>query len=178
MGQVPDLRGSGSDGGVCGNPAILETVPLTGGRRLWCHTLAATFMSVFIAAPLIMIFDRRDPINIEAISLMPNRARAGDTMTMRWSATIHRAGCSGVVIRRYIGAVDKVIRETVGQPTVFRGTAGKKTEDFEIQFVVPNNLGPGPYTYEPLVKRWCNPLQQHLWPIVTHQMPVEFTVVP
>lgn len=144
--------------------------------RWWCHALAATFSAVFIAAPAIMLLDRRDPITIEAISLMPNIALAGDTLTMRWRATVHRSGCSGVVIRRYISSIDHVIRETVGMTTVFRGAA-ERVEDFEIQFNVPNNLGPGPYTYEPVVSRWCNPIQR-LWPIVTYQPPVAFTVAP
>jgi hypothetical protein len=66
----------------------------------------------------------------------------------------------------------------VGQTTVFRGTAAGAVEDFETQFNIPNNLGPGPYVYAPIVKRWCNPLQEHLWPIVTYQTPVKFTVIP
>lgn len=139
--------------------------------------MAATFSAVFVVTPGYMLLDRRDPITIEAISLTPNEARAGDTLTMRWKATVHRAGCSGEVVRRYIGVLDHVIRETVSQPTVFRG-ATERTEDFEIQFNLPNNLGPGPYTYEPIVRRWCNPIQQW-WPIMRNQPdPVAFTIVP
>jgi hypothetical protein len=134
------------------------------------------FSAVFIAMPAIMLLDRRDPITIEAVSLTPTIARAGDTLTMRWRATVHRSGCDGIVVRRYISSVDHVVRETVGMAAVFRGQGGK-VEDFEIQFHIPNNLGPGPYTYEPVIKRWCNPLQK-LWPILTYQQPVAFTVVP
>ncbi len=97
---------------------------------------------------------------------------------MRWRASVRRAGCHGVIIRRYIGDADHVIRETLGQSAVFRGRANGTVEEFETQFVLPLSLPPGGYTYQPIVKRWCNLLQEHLWPIVTYQPAVAFTVIP
>ena len=146
--------------------------------RWWCHVLAATFSTVFVAVPAVMLFDRRDPITIEKISITPEHARSGEIITMRWRAIVNRPGCDGVVIRRYIGILDHVIRETVGQPVVFRGKAGDRVQEFETQFNIPISLAPGEYIYEPVVKRWCNPVQHLLWPIVSYQSPVRFTVVP
>lgn len=123
-----------------------------------------------------MLLDRREPIIVEAVFLTPNPAYAGDTMTMRWRAMEYRP-CGGRVIRRFIGSLDKVVRETVAQDTVYRGAADGKPREFEIQFVLPNNLGPGSYTYEPITIRWCNVLQQYLWPIVTYPPPVDFSIV-
>jgi hypothetical protein len=37
---------------------------------------------------------------------------------------------------------------------------------------------PGEYIYEPVVKRWCNPVQHIFWPVVSYTSPVRFTVVP
>ena len=81
--------------------ANLEVDALMERPRWWCHALAATFSAVFVAAPLIMLLDRRDPINIEAISLIPNETRAGNPVTMRWRATVNIVGCDGIVVRRF-----------------------------------------------------------------------------
>lgn len=144
--------------------------------RYWCHLMAATSMLFVVVTPSIMLLDRRQPLVVEAVSLLPNVAYAGDTLTMRWAAREYR-NCEGFVIRRFVGGHDKVIHETIAQRTVYHGNADSQLREFEIQFVIPNNLGPGPYTYEPVTIRWCNILQQYLWPIVTHTPTVSFSIV-
>lgn len=159
-----------------GITANVEVGSLMERPRWWCHALAATFSAVFTLTPAIMLLDRRIPIVVEAVSLTPTQARAGDTMTMTWRAREYRK-CDGRVIRRFVGGIDKVVRETIAQATVYHGDADGKPHEFEILFNIPNNLGPGPYTYEPITIRWCNVLQQYLWPIVTHVPVVGFTVI-
>lgn len=167
-----------SGGGDVGGPtADLEMAPLKVVRpRWWCHALAAAFSAVFVAAPAVMLLDRRTPIVVEAVSLLPDPARPGDTMTMRWRAREYRA-CDGMVIRRFVQNADKIIRETISQATVYHGIADGKAHEFEIQFVIPNNFGPGRYTYAPVTIRWCNVLQKYLWPIVTYTQTIDFTVI-
>lgn len=123
-----------------------------------------------------MLFDRREPIVVEAVSLTPSPAYPGDTLTMRWRAREYRA-CDGMVKRRFIGQRDLVVRETVSVPTMYIGNADGKPTEFEVQFVIPNNLGPGSYRYEPVTIRWCNELQRLLWPLISYPPPVGFSVV-
>lgn len=154
---------------------LIETAPMSAGRSRLCHLMAAIFACLVIAPPAIMLLDRRPPLIVEAVSLSPDPARPGDTMTMRWRAREFRA-CDGTVIRRFVGGLDHVIRETVSQQTMYHGDADGKSREFEVQFVLPI-LPPGPASYEPITLRWCNVFQQWLWPIETRTPAVTFTVV-
>lgn len=169
---TPDRGG----GHVDGSSADLAVAALTPERRWWCHAIAAACATCFVTPAAIMLFDRRDPIVVEAVFLAPSPAYPGDTLTMRWRAREYRA-CDGVVKRRFIGARDHIIREAIAVPTVYHGTADGLPRDFEVQFVIPNNLGPGSYSYEPVTIRWCNELQRLLWPLVSYPPPVGFSVV-
>ena len=151
----------------------VEVAAMSPLRSALCHFLAAFVGICVVTPPVIMLLDRRAPIAVEEISISPNPARPGDTMTMRWLAREFR-DCGGTVIRRFIGS-DHIIRETVQLPVVFHDRADGTPKAFEVRFQLPH-LPPGEAIYQGVVLRYCNVVQKILWPIVYYAPPVKFMV--
>lgn len=148
-------------------------------RAIWCHIYAACF-SVIVLAPLtIMFLDRRQPVELQLVSIEPSKVREGDEVTVTYNANIIREGCGGELLRTIVDSANK-ITAFVREPTVFNNnkvTSGNITVSKTL--IVPRGITPGPAKYVPKIERWCNPLQRYLWPIQQNPEPsIEFTVLP
>lgn len=149
---------------------IIPILPMQ--RSIWCHIYAAVF-SLFILTPVvIMLFDRRQPVTLELISLEPNDTHEGDEVTVTYKSIVHKDGCGGELLRTIVDSAHK-ITAFVREPTVFnnRKLGVEKEFTFSKTLIIPRGLTPGPAVYVPLIDRWCNPLQRFLWPIQQSPIP-------
>lgn len=144
-------------------------------REALCHSAAASFAIVFIAAPLFMLLDRRPVIQISDNALTPTIAHPGDHMTVTWTAKEYR-NCAGTVRRRVIDGIGK-IHEFKAEQTNYHETL-KDSNQFQGHFMLPVGLAPGAATYAPIVERYCNVVQQYFWPMRDDPPPVKFTILP
>lgn len=146
----------------------LKIVPfLPMQRAMWCHIYAALFSIGVLTPCLIMLLDRRQPLQLEITSIEPNIGRVGDELTVNYDAVINRNGCGGELLRVIIDSANHV-SAFVREPTIFNNRSmGKPGEriHFSKTLIIPRGVTPGTAVYAPLIDRWCNPLQRYLWPI-------------
>lgn len=143
---------------------IIPILPIQ--RAVWCHIYAAIFSLGILTPGAIMLFDRRQPVQLEITSIVPNAGRVGDELTVNYDVMIDRDGCNGELLRVIIDSANHV-SAFVREPIVFTNRIGNFGERVHLSktFVIPRGVTPGPAIYAPLIDRWCNPLQRYLWPI-------------
>lgn len=144
---------------------IIPILPMQ--RAVWCHIYAAIVSLGVITPCAIMLFDRRQPVQLEITSIEPAGGRIGDELTVNYDAVVNRGGCGGELLRVIIDSANHV-SAFVREPTIFNNRSmGKPGEriHFSKTLIIPRGVTPGAAIYAPLIDRWCNPLQRYLWPI-------------
>lgn len=149
-------------------------------RRIVCHVLAG-LSALIIAVPLtFMWLDNVPPLSITHTAMFPSVVRAGDSVSITWTATETRA-CDGIIHRRFVDSAG-VIFEIAPVPSIYRGTLGpNKTFSREVR--IPSGMAPGPAVYGGVRRYWCNPLQRALQGILGAEIVlpspiIKFTVIP
>lgn len=145
-------------------------------RRLYCFIIGALIGAAVIAPFFQMLFDRRQVLSLDAkgSSVTPNPARQGDTVTITWQAAAYR-NCSGVVIPRIIDSTGRIY-EFARVPTVYQDLMRPGDRHFTKTLTLPAVMAPGPARYEAVIIRWCNVVQEYLWPMVDKPFPIPFEV--
>lgn len=143
-------------------------------RRPWCHILGAAIGALAVAPIMIMLFDRREPLELIDGYITPFNVRGGQEVRITWVARELRA-CGGELHKLFIDSA-KVAHPTVREPTVYHQTfADERT--FQKLMTIPRGMAPGPAIYTTKIERWCNPLQKYLWPIKSDGIEIRFNVV-
>lgn len=139
------------------------------------HVIAAT-LSLVLAVFLGLLFDRRTVIELDASQsfIQPNPASPGERIAITWAATAHR-NCAGKVIPRLFDSTGRVY-EYARIPTVYQDLLAPAKRTFTKEIVLPTVMAYGPAHYEAVVRRWCNPVQQYLWPMTDRPFPIPFVV--
>lgn len=127
---------------------------------------------VFIV-PVGMLFSRGRAVETTDFHMAPSIVMAGQKIEAVWTDIPLRAGCHGIVHRRFINGTDVWVFPPVY--AVNHGPVGK-AETFHTMWTVPN-MAPGEGVFQKTINRWCNPVQQWLWPMREVQE-ARFVVVP
>lgn len=136
-----------------------------GIHRRWTTFIAITLGTVVVAPFFILLFDRREPIELGEAMIEPSGSvNSGQEVTITWSAVERRAGCDGEFERRVIDSTGRIFPYR-REPTVYRLTYNAKAQIFTRQFRLPNGLAPGRAIITTVGTRWCNSVQKYLWPI-------------
>lgn len=145
-------------------------------RRLKCWIAGGIIGAAVIAPQLQMLLDRREVLTLDARAshIAPNPAKPGDTITITWRASPIR-NCAGVVIPRVIDSTGRIY-EFARTPTVYQDLMRPGDREFTKLLTLPTVMAPGPARYEAVVIRWCNVLQEWLWPMVDKPFPIPFVV--
>lgn len=143
-------------------------------NHLKCNIIG-TVTGLLIVMPIfIMLFDRRQPLELIDGSISPYNAKAGQEVRVTWTARELRA-CDGELYRVFIDSA-KTVYPTLVEPTVYHQTfADRRT--FQKLMVIPAGMTPGPAIYFAPIERWCNPLQKYIWPIRSEGLQIKFNVV-
>jgi hypothetical protein len=144
---------------------------LTKIRAHICLVLAV----LVITPPSIMLFDRREPVTIISGTLEPNTIRSGDPVIVTWTIKENRS-CSGDLRRVVVDSVGKV-HEFIIEPTIYHEVL-TSPRTFVKRFNMPYGMAPGAATYYGVGTRWCNVLQQFIWPMPFKSPGISFTVLP
>lgn len=144
-------------------------------RTFFCKAgavFAGSCMTIF----LLMLFDRRPPVIVYEgyASVVPNPAKAGDTISITWTVRAERS-CAGEVIPRVIDGAG-IVHEYAHIPTVYHSLMQSNPGTFTKQLPLPTVIMAGPARYEAVVIRWCNVVQQYLWPIIDPPFPIYFEI--
>lgn len=143
-------------------------------RKPICRFVGFALGIVVVAPILIMLFDRRQPLELMDGYIRPYDVRSGQEVRVTWVAKEYRA-CEGELHKLFIDSA-KVAHPTVTEPTVYHQTfADQRT--FQKLMTIPRGMATGPAIYTTKIKRWCNPLQQYIWPIVSDGLQIRFNVV-
>jgi len=143
-------------------------------RGLYCH-MAAALVGIGMSICAVMLFDRREPLLLIEGTIEPNQVRMGDTVQVAWVVE-ERRNCDGELRRIIIDSAKKV-HEFAIEKTVYHETLTRDRRVFVKPMVIPSGLTPGPAIYTTQIWRWCNPAQQHLWPIRSEGLRVPFVVL-
>ncbi len=146
--------------------------------RARCWIAGAIIGAAVVAPPLQLLFDRRAVLTLDAAasSIRPNPVKAGDTISITWRAIPHRH-CAGTVIPRIIDSTGRIY-EFARIPVVYHHIMNFGGQSFTKTLTLPTVMAPGPARYEAVVIRWCNILQEYLWPMVDKPFPIPFVVKP
>ncbi len=124
----------------------------------------------FFTIPAGMLFSRSQAVETTDFHMSPSVVTPGQEFEAVWTDTPLRAGCTGVVNRRFTGvkdgnktswvlpAVHVVLHGAVGVPEQFRTT-------WRVPHLDPGTEG----VFKKHVKRWCNLPQELLWPMEEDQ---------
>ena len=146
-------------------------------RSVICHSLAAA-ISLSFAVFLGMLFDRRPVVDLDATKsfISPAPARPGERIFITWSAVAHR-NCAGYTIPRVVESTGRVF-EYARTPTVYQDLMAPLARSFTKELILPAIMTSGPARYEAIVIRWCNPVQQYIWPMIDRPFPIYFEIAP
>lgn len=143
-------------------------------RRPCCNRIGAVIGALAIAPILIMLFDRRQPLDLIEGYITPDEVRGGQEVRVTWVVREHR-DCDGRLWKLFIDSA-KNAYATVWEPTVYHLTfADQRT--FQKLMTIPKGMTPGPAIYTTKIERWCNPLQKYIWPIPSDGLKIKFTVI-
>ncbi len=118
------------------------------------------------AIPLYMLIVPRSPV-VETTNfhMVPSVVMAGQKIEAVWTDRTLRTKCAGEVYRRFIGSDDVWVLNPVH--TVHHADVGD-VQTFHTSFTMPN-MPAGPAKFRKYIKRWCNPFQEWLWPMLEIQ---------
>ena len=143
-------------------------------RNKWCHVVGFLLGSLILAPVIVMLLDRRQPLELIEGNITPYNVRAGQEVRVTWTAKELRA-CDGEVYRVFIDSA-KTVYPTLVEPTVYHQSfADRRT--FQKLMVIPAGMTPGPAIYFAPIERWCNPLQKYIWPIRSEGLQIPFNVI-
>jgi len=134
----------------------------------------ASVVAMIISVPFVMVLDRRAVLTIHSVSSSPEVVAPGGIIFLSWEATEHR-NCSGIVYRRIVDSKGTVFN-MAPVPTVYHDLMVLTPRRFSTSFNVPIGMATGPAKYISNTERWCNVLQEHIWPLAGPQFTVSFMV--
>lgn len=145
-------------------------------RRFACHAMAAT-IGLLISFFMIALLDRRPPLRIEpGAHIDPDPVKIGGTITLTWGVTVDR-NCAGEVISRLIDSTGRIYEYDRG-PATYKDMTRPFPQYYTKNIALPTVMPLGKTQYDSIIARWCNPIQQYLWPMVEHTQPVWFEIAP
>lgn len=144
-------------------------------RAAVCHVAAAA-VGLCVFAFLWLLLDRGPVLILQQNDsyVLPDPAPQGHRISIVWSA-IERRNCDGVVIPRVVDSSGRVF-EYARQPAIYHDLMQPGKRSFTKTLRLPLGMAPGPARYEPIVLRWCNPIQQLVWPLRDPPLVIAFTV--
>lgn len=144
-------------------------------RNRVCHAAGAV-MAVLMTWFLFQLFDRHAVVELDASKsyIVPNPAGPGGIVTIVWSA-VERRNCAGRVIPRIIDSSGRLF-EYAYTPTVYHVLLTPGARSFSKSFTLPTGMAAGRARYEAIVIRWCNSVQQYIWPMQDVPFPIWFDV--
>lgn len=147
-------------------------------RARWCNFIG-TALGVLVMAPLlIMLFDRREPITILPGKIDPYYVKNGMTVVVTWPLIEHRA-CAGDLRRVVVDQGGKgKIHEFAVEPTIYHQVLSPDARTFSKNMTMPYGMAPGPAIYYGIGTRWCNVLQQFIWPIPFRSPDIPICILP
>lgn len=150
--------------------------PMPKYRLTLCHILAGLFGLLVTLPVMLLITDSRECIQLVSGKIDPRPVVIGERVTVEWRVKEFMS-CDGVIFRR-IRDSGGTIHEFAATPTVYHNSnLTQKEQTFRQSFIMPVAL-PGDAFYEPVVKRWRNPLQK-FWPTIeTYSIPFEVDTPP
>lgn len=155
-----------------GNNAMVERLLR---RARICDLIAALFGLCVILPIFWMLFSRSPVIEVIETRVEPPIAQTGELIRTIWRAKELRRGCGGTVTPRFIDSTNRIV-EFHPYSTFVYNTPGEVREFYRV-IDVPRGLAPGLVQYVPIVKRWCNPLQEYFWNIDDFTVHMTFEVV-
>lgn len=144
-------------------------------RTVLCQVAAAA-IGISITITLGLFLDRNPVVELDPIksSIYPNPALPGQTINITWHAIAHR-NCSGIVIPRIIDSTGRIY-EFTRSSTVYQDIMQPGDRTFTKTLTLPAVMAPGTARYQAVVIRWCNRVQELLWPMVDEPFPIPFEV--
>lgn len=119
----------------------------------------------------VLVGDRRPPVERHSGRIVPDPVFPGQSVTVEWRASTHRA-CHGLVHRQVVDSAGTVW-SLDAEPSSY--AAGSRF--LRRTFTIPVGTAWGPAKYRATVKFACNPLH-YWWPITVEGPEVPFNVAP
>jgi hypothetical protein len=132
----------------------------------WMRTISlrASFMLglVIFVVPMYLLLDRSSAVETE-IHFDPDHVLPGQQVQVVWSVKVLRPQCRGLVHRSMIDSQGRIFAfDSIA--SVIHGEVGT-TDTYYYGWSIPIGISPGPAVFRRNTERWCNPLQQWLWPM-------------
>ncbi len=143
-------------------------------RKRWCNIIGGVLGSLALAPILIMLLDRREPLELIDGHIAPYNVHVGDDVLITFTVRELR-NCDGRLHKRFFDSAG-IIHASVPEPTIYHQAIRDK-RTFQKVATIPKGMASGPAIYAPTIERWCNPLQRMLWPINGASLRLNFNVV-
>lgn len=128
------------------------------------RSLAVSFVLglLIFATPIYFLLDRLPAVET-VIHFEPDRVFPGQHVQVVWTVKVLRSHCHGRVHRSMIDSQGHIFAfESIA--AVIHGVVGT-IDTYYYEWSIPVGISPGPAIFRRNTERWCNPLQQWLWPM-------------
>lgn len=136
--------------------------------------LAFLFGCLVFSYPAFLLGDRSPAVET-VMHLEPDVVQPGQMVDVVWTVRTLRAHCRGRVHRAMIDSQKRVFAFESIDAVIHAPVGDSRT--FHFGWMIPLGMSDGPALLRRNTDRWCNPLQQWLWPMQeVHE--AAFTVLP
>ncbi len=133
------------------------------------------YFALTIPIVLYLLLDRRPAVETTNFHLEPAVVTPGQKVEAVWTVRSLRENCRGIVHRRMIDSQHQVFAFS-STYAVLHGTV-ETTSTYRTAWTIPMGISAGPAILQRNTERWCNPLQQWVWPM-QEQYEATFMVLP
>lgn len=151
-----------------------KVVEKLGGRmyRSFLRNFPPLLLATVLGVCAVMAFYPREHVIVYQIHVQPDPAHPGQLAELVYQAN-NTEVCDGTVHRWVVDSRGTVFE--LAPDTALYHSAVSKVEWYRKPFYVPISVAPGPAFYRSHVVRYCNVVQQFIWPTVDDYT-VPFTI--
>ena len=120
--------------------------------------------ALVFATPAYMLLQREPCIETTDFHMEPSTVASGQKFVAVWTDRTLRAGCNGMLNRRFIATNGIDIWVFPPAHTVHHGAVGS-TSRFHTPWIAPDAPPGTDIVFRKDIQRWSNPIQKWVWPM-------------
>ena len=129
----------------------------------WIEYVKAGVFLTLITVFTILLLDRRPVVMAISVNFPDAKVQVGGIARVVWVVEERRHGCAGRIYPLWVDAEGTVFDEPPDTVPARYDPVHRMT--FSRWRKVPDGMAPGMATFSPKAVRWCNFIQEYIWPI-------------
>lgn len=129
----------------------------------WMEYIKAGVFLTLLTVFAILLLDRRPVVTAISVNFAEKTVTAGGLARVIWVVEERRHGCAGRIYPLWVDSEGTVFDESPDAVPARYDPVHRMT--FSRWRKVPDGITPGMATFSPKAVRWCNIIQEYIWPM-------------